>query len=133
MRLLRDGPVMPPRAARLPSVGPHRPVLMLRWWWNSVFGDDDKVLPLRLSGNFGLGTAYGWVDWCLAIRMKVMHVQTTCVGDDGDGAFGCRLPPWRRRCEALAPFPIFVVLSPSEKLIWRAELAMAASSMSLLC
>jgi hypothetical protein len=73
MRLLRDRSVMLPRAARLPSVGAHRPVLMLRWWWNSVFSDDDKVLLLRLSGNFGLGTAYGWVDWCMAIRTKVLH------------------------------------------------------------
>jgi hypothetical protein len=76
MRLLRDGPVTLPCAAWLPSVGAHRLVLLLRW--NSVFGDDDKVLLQRLSGNFGLGTACGWVGWCLAIRTKVLHDLCRC-------------------------------------------------------
>jgi hypothetical protein len=121
---------MLPLAARLPSAVAHRLVLMLRWWWSSAFDDDDKVLLLWLSGNRG---------WVLLMAGSVGVWQfrrkssTTCVGAGGDGAFGCRLPPWRRRCEASAPSPILEVLSPGENLIRRAEVAMAASSMSLLC
>jgi hypothetical protein len=57
----------------------------------------------------------------------------TYVDAGGDGAFGRRLPPWRRRCEAPAPPLTLAALSPGENLIRHAELAMAAFFMSLLC